>query len=82
MNPIAWKISTSDRYRLSKPIDTKVTDLLYTDNLKIFAASESKFTCLMKSVKAAMESVGMQWNPNKSAVTHIRRVARQRGSEG
>ena len=44
LNPIAWKIRASDRYRLSKPIDTKVTDLLYTDDPKI-AVSESKLTC-------------------------------------
>ena len=73
LNPIAWKISASDGYRLSKPIDTKVTDLLYIDDLKIFATSESKLACLMKSVMAAMENVGLQWNPKKCAVTHMRR---------
>ena len=73
LNPIAWKISASDGYRLSKPIDAKVTDLLYIDVLKIFEASELKITCLVKSVKAAMENVGLQWNPKKCAVTHIRR---------
>ena len=39
LNPIAWMISASEGYRLSKPINTKVTDLLYIDDLKIFAAS-------------------------------------------
>ena len=37
----------SDEYRLSKPIETKVTHLLYIDDLKIFVASESKLTCLI-----------------------------------
>ena len=60
LNPIAWKLGASDGYRLSKPIDTKVTDLLYIDDLKIIAASESKLTCLMKSVKAATANVGLQ----------------------
>ena len=73
LNPIAWKISASDGYRLSRPIDTKVMDLLYIDDLKIFAASKSKLTCLMRSVKAAMENIGLQWKPKKCAVSHIKR---------
>ena len=56
LNPIARKISASDGYRLSRPIDTKVTDFLHIDDLNIFAASESKLTCLMKSVKAAKDN--------------------------
>ena len=28
---------------------------------------------MMKSVKAAMEDMGLQWNPNKCAVVHIKR---------
>ena len=38
LNPIARKISASEGYRLSRPIGTTVTDLLYIDDLKIFAA--------------------------------------------
>ena len=41
LNPIAWKISATEGYRLSKPISFKITDLLYIDDLKIFAASET-----------------------------------------
>ena len=63
LNPIAWKISASEGYRLSKPIDTTITDLLYIDDLKIFAASESKLSSVMNSVRAAMEDVGLIWNP-------------------
>ena len=40
----AWKISESEGYRLSKPIGATVTDLLYIEDLKIFAASESKLS--------------------------------------
>lgn len=43
-------------------------------DLKIFATSESKLTCQMKSISAGMErNVGLQWNPKKCAFTHIRR---------
>ena len=73
LNPIAWKIIASEGYRLSKPVDTKVTDLLYIDDLKIFAASAARLSCVMKSVKAAMEDVGLQWNPNECAVVHFKR---------
>ena len=58
VNPIAWKISASEGYRLSKPISTTITDLLYSDDLKIFAASESKLSSVMNSVRAAMEECG------------------------
>ena len=31
LNPISWKLKATEGYRLSKPIDTKVTHLLYID---------------------------------------------------
>ena len=82
LNPIAWKTSASERYRLSKPIDTKVTDLLYIDDLKIFAASKSRLSCVIKSVKAVMEDVGLQWNPKKRAVVHFKRGTHVADSAG
>ena len=69
--PITCKISASEGYRLSKPINVKVTDLLYIDDLKIFASSESKLNRVMESTKSAMENVGLQWNPKKCAVVHV-----------
>ena len=65
--PIAWKISASKGYNLSKPISIKVKDLLYIDDLKIFASSESKLNRVMESTKSAMEDVRLQWNPKKCA---------------
>lgn len=42
LKPVAWKISATEGYRISKSI-TRVTELLYIDSLKIFAVtSESK----------------------------------------
>ena len=40
LNPVAWRLRATEGYRLSKPIGVKVTDLLYIDDLKVFAASE------------------------------------------
>jgi len=82
LNPVAWKISATEGYRLSKPINFKVTDLLYIDDLKIFAASESKLSRVMKMVKAAMEDVGLEWNPKKCVVVHVRRGMQVRDDAG
>lgn len=42
----------------------KVTDLLYNDDLRIHASSDSKLNRVMKSAKSAMENVGLRWNPS------------------
>ena len=73
LNPVAWKISASEGYRLSKPISARVTDLLYIDDLKVFASSERKLNRVLKSTQVAMEDIGLQWNPKKCAVVHIKR---------
>lgn len=73
LNPIAWKISASEGCKLSKSISEKVTDLLYIDDLTVFASSESKLSRVMESTKTAMEDVGLQWNPKKCAIVHARR---------
>ena len=39
MNPVAWMLKATEGYKLSRPIGSKFTDLLYIDDLKIFAAS-------------------------------------------
>ena len=39
LNPVAWQLKASEGYKLSKPISAKITDLLYIDDLKVFAAS-------------------------------------------
>ena len=71
LEPIAWKISASEGYKLSKPNSAKVTDLLYIDNLKIFASLQSKRNRVMESTKSAMEDNELQWNPKKRAVAHV-----------
>ena len=82
LNPIAWKINASEGYRLSKPIGSTITDLLYIDDLKIFAASKSKLSSIMNSVRAAMKDVGLIWNPKKCAVAHFKRRVRVPESTG
>ena len=57
INPVAWKLKATEGYRLSKPIN-----LLYIDDLKVFAASESKLGC-PKVNKISDESywIGMEF---------------------
>ena len=46
---------------------------MYIDDLKIFAASESKLERVIKMVKSSMEDVELQQNPKKGAVAHVKR---------
>ena len=73
LNPVAWKIRAAEGYRMSKPVNSKITGPLYIDHLKIFAGSVSKLEWVMKMVKSSMEDVGLQWNPKKCAVAHVKR---------
>ena len=41
-NPVAWKLRSTEGYRLSRPVGSKVTNLLYINDLKVFAASQAK----------------------------------------
>ena len=56
---------------MSKPISLKITDFLYIDDLKVFAASESELRRVLRSVKDDMECVGLKWNEKKYAVAHV-----------
>ena len=73
MNPIAWKLQASEGYCLSKPINTKITDLLYVDDLKVYAASEAKLKEVLREVQAAMGDIGLLWNERKCAVVNVKR---------
>ena len=83
LEPSCMKINAAEGYWMSKPINSKVTGLLYIDDLKIFAASESKLELVMKMVMSSMEDVGLQWNPKKCAVAYVKRGVQVSGvSEG
>ena len=72
-NPIVWKLQASEGYRLSKPINTKITDLLYVDDLKVYAASEAKLKVVLREVQKAMGDIGLLWNERKCAVVNVKR---------
>ena len=72
LNLVAWKLCSTEGYRLSRPVGSKVTNLLYID-LKVFAASQAKLDRVLKMTKEAMEDIGLQWNPKKCNVLNVRR---------
>ena len=58
---------------LSKPMNLNITDLLYIDDLKVFAEWESKLRRVLTSVNDDMECVGLKWNDKKCAVAPVNR---------
>ena len=73
INPIAWNLKATEGYKLSKPIEGKITHLLYVDDMKVFAASQSKLDRVLKVTKTAMEDIGLIWNDKKCSITHIKK---------
>ena len=43
------------------------------DDLKVFAASESKLNTVLRATSDAMLDIGLHWNPKKCSVIHIRK---------
>ena len=43
------------------------------DDLKVFAASEAKLNTVLRATSTAMQDIGLQWNPKKCNVIHVRR---------
>ena len=80
LNPVAWKVWATEGYRLSKPISTKTTHLLYIDDMKLFAASENKLKRVMTVAKSGMESTGLKWNEKKCAMIHVKWGQVEQGS--
>ena len=60
-------------YRLSKPIGTRVTHLLYVDDLKAFVSTEAKLNRVLRSASNAKQDMGLHWNPKKCNVLHVKR---------
>ena len=55
LNLVAWKLSSTEGYRLSKPVvGNNITNLLYVDDLKVFASSQAKLNRVLKMTEEAM----------------------------
>ena len=73
LNPVSWKLEVSERYKTSKPINGKITHLLYIDNMKLYPTSESKLDRVLKTAKVPMADIGLKFNEKKCAIAHVKR---------
>ena len=76
LNPVAWQLKATEGYRLSKPISAKITDVLYTDDMKMYAASEGKLGRVMKETRGTMSDTGLRTVERDEAcstVVHVKR---------
>lgn len=73
LNTLAWKLAVAEGYKMPKPINAKITDVLYIDDLKVYAQSESKLSCVLKDNNSSMNDIGLQLNPKKCNVIHMKR---------
>ena len=73
LNPLAWKLAAKNGYKMSKPTNAKITDVLYIDDLKVYAQSESKLSCVLKDTNSCMNDLGLPLNHKKCNVIHVKR---------
>ena len=73
INPVAWKLSSTEGYRLSKPIPSKITNILYLDDLKVFAEFRKNVEQTVKDGKVSDGERGPPVEPPKWNVLHARR---------
>lgn len=71
LNPVACPVT--EGYRLFKPVGTKVTHLLYVDDLEVFASSGCKLNKALRPTSTSMQDMGFQWNPKKCNVIYVRK---------
>ena len=62
-----------DGYVLSKPIQVKITHVMFIDDLKMFSASDKKLYPVLQSTQSCMEDLNMEWNAKKCAVMNVKR---------
>ena len=81
LNPVAWEIRRTNGYVLSKPISTKITHLIYIDDLKVYTKGMNELSSLLSNVKSKMEHAGLHWNAKKCNFLSIIRGKRDNSVE-
>ena len=71
----------TEGYKFSRPIGSEITDLLHIDDLKIFAASQTKLATVMKPTETAMKDTGLRGNLKKCSVLHVKRGVQQEDND-
>ena len=72
INPTDWKLKTHDRYQLGKPVQGKVTQNLFVDDLKVHAKSKEKLTKVLSDTKSQMMDAGLVWRDIRYPVLHLK----------
>jgi len=82
LNPISFELNVSTLgYRLSQgPITATVNHSWYMDDVKLYERSESGMLSLTSTVSSIGSDIGMELNPRKCAVVHIRKGRFMEGS--
>ena len=75
LNPLAWKIRTMKGYTLSKPIQLKITQLMFIDDNKLFTVNERELYPALKEVKLFLKYLNMSLGNDKCAVMTVKRGA-------
>ena len=67
-------LRATEGYKLSKPIIAKVTEsyLLFIDDLKVFAQSQSKLHKVLMSTHEALKDIRLDLNLNKCSVANVK----------
>lgn len=57
---------------MSQLLQTEVTDLLFVDDLKVFAQSQTKLNKVIMSTQEALKDIGLDLNPKKYSVANVK----------
>ena len=72
LNPVSWKLKASEGYKPSRHTNGKITHVLYIDDMKIYATSESILDRVLQTTKVAMADIGLDFN-EKCAIALVKR---------
>ena len=69
------EFGASDGYRLSRPVNAKITHSFHMDDFKIHAVTEERLERVMKEMRDAMKDIGLIWirNERKRPVVFVKR---------
>ena len=71
MNLASWKLRSTEGYKMSKPLTSRVTHSLFIDDLKGYVATLQKLVFVLNLMLGFMEDAGLLWNPKKCKFTAL-----------
>ena len=73
LSPLERKIITMKEYTLSKPIQLKIMQLIFIDDIKLFTANERELYPALKEVKLCLKGLNMSLGNDKCGVMTVKR---------